>query len=330
MCPNSSDSFNFNGKKEKHYIQGDPYVMSVFETKGCRLLDIRDSLHLLKKRYKESIDNIQSEPNLNTGTKPLHIHFVGDSLGKQFAVALRCELEERRINSYSSAIHTNPINISFELDVNLRLGVHCHPKCISEPAFRLDQSIMLQKTSGLHACSECNKTVDHFNLSSEGNPTVFLPVNKSNKFHWSNRIPTTANILIFETGAWYNRGIGLENSNDDYLQTIHEFIEHIQPFILKGVSVVWIALPVNKMFFNDYNYEWCYFEGRNEATRKAFIAANLDILFVDFNPATSKRLAVDQNVSFDGLHWRSPGPTSVPSFIMQVVLHSLAVRSYSV
>jgi len=229
-CPNTSHSFNINGEEGKHYIQGDPYALSVFQIPSCHLLDTRDSLRILKKRYnKESFEPFQSESSLNTVSKPLHIHFIGDSLGKQFAVALRCELEERRINSYSPKVRSNPVYISFELNVNLRLGVHCNPKCISDRGFRLDQSILSQKLPGLHACSECSKTVDHFNLTSESNPTAFLPSNKSNKFHWSNRIPTTADILIFETGAWYNRGIGLENANEDYLQTIHEFLE--VPFV---------------------------------------------------------------------------------------------------
>ena len=38
------------------------------------------------------------------------------------------------------------------------------------------------------------------------------------------------------------------------------------------------------------------------------------------------RLAVDSNITHDGMHWRSPGDFSVPVFILQAVLHSLAVR----
>lgn len=49
-----------------------------------------------------------------------------------------------------------------------------------------------------------------------------------------------------------------------------------------------------------------------------FILCMLDKLCV--------RLAVDPNITHDGMHWRSPGDFSVPVFVLQAVLHSLAVR----
>ena len=41
---------------------------------------------------------------------------------------------------------------------------------------------------------------------------------------------------------------------------------------------------------------------------------------------TCFRLKVDPNISHDGMHWRGPGYFSIPVFIIQAVLHSLAMR----
>ena len=72
------------------------------------------------------------------------------------------------------------------------------------------------------------------------------------------------------------------DSNGVVINTVHVITILLLQFIPPLSSIIYI-----KSFL--LQYEWCYFEGRNEATRRAFLDANLDVLFVDFNPATTKR-----------------------------------------
>eukprot|EP01036_Dinobryon_divergens_P023348 gene23348-31683_t len=240
------------------------------------------------------------------------------------SVALQCYLEAEisrrnqhhhqhqlgyhdKLNTTESASHDDlridldqlsAIYISHQSDLSLRVGTHCNPACLTSHEYRVSQSIEGRKFYNIHSCSDCHLVAADFNISATVDPVALLPTNRSSPFHWANKVPPSAKVLVFNTGAWYSLSNGVEQSNAAYSRTLQEFVQ----------------------------YEWPLFSSKNEAAKLIFKAHNLDILYADFNSATNKRLAVDPNITHDGMHWRSPGDFSVPVFVLQAVLHSLAVR----
>ena len=93
-----------------------------------------------------------------------------------------------------------------------------------------------------------------------------------------------------------------------------------------GIKLFWIGIPTVPM--NDGNRKrkginWAYYTSKNEEARKKVEAAGG--IFVDIAPSTEQRKLADDLITIDGYHWCNPGPTSITSFINQVIFHLLAL-----
>ena len=167
---------------------------------------------------------------------------MGDSLGSQLAVSLQCEVESLFVTNNSIEgiyyIGKKTFQIIHQVNLSLRVGAHCNKKCLTDYNYRLNQSIIDRKFYGIHTCIDCMHVAADFNLTDTSNPKEFLPINKFSKFHWANNenIRSTGNILIFNTGSWYNGNKGMINSNDDYEKTIIQFAE---VFSLNFLRIDW-------------------------------------------------------------------------------------------
>lgn len=140
------------------------------------------------------------------------------------------------------------------------------------------------------------------------------------------KIPKDTNMLILNTGAWYNRYQGVENSALVYEETMTLLKPIIQQFLANGTVVVWVPLPWN---FDESrekpdSYEWKAFVQRNELAKRDLM--KIGVIYLDgVEWANHFRRLNDSHASPDGLHSCNPGPTGIPSFINQAVFHLTAM-----
>jgi len=94
------------------------------------------------------------------------------------------------------------------------------------------------------------------------------------------------------------------------LELIHPVLKAL---VEKDIVVVWMAMPETSQGLIDFN----------EQVKDIF---SENIVVVNAKDTISKRISVDHNVTYDGIHFASPGIFTVTSFTTHSLFHILASR----
>jgi hypothetical protein len=248
------------------------------------------------------------------GVRKTTIAFIGDSIGRQMYSSALCDVEHFNLSQH--------FELSYTLDVHLRIQNFCHEKCTTNETFLSRANLI----GFPNPCLSCPQGV-------RVPKSVHDDMRSTN--HWINRVPPEVDVLVFNSGAWYS-SIFFTDSITAYEETITTFAKQIKPVVDNGVTVVWTALPpsyANKLkdvppISRKYADEWKKFEYYNEFAEKTL--APLGVLVVNADEPAIKRLRQDPNITFDGMHWRAPAAHSVPHFITRSIFHRVAINMVKV
>ena len=281
-CPRTQQSLTGTAKEHQHHYAAGNLTAQIYDPKDCEVLTFGASVDLLHKQGKV-----------------LHVHFIGDSVGTQQAVSMRCEIERLQLH--------DKIRVTYHTDVTLEPGVLCNDRCISDATFLAEQIVNFPQW-----CADC-RTGIRMNAS------------KYAADYWDKFVPAEANVLVLNTGAWYSAA-WMEDGRYHYIDTLNKLSKSVLPFIQKGLPVVWMVLPVEAHAYahEKTSYQRSEFTNRNDIA--CDILSAIGVLCLDFNIATKSRLNIDPSASLDGLHWRSPGEYSVTNFLSTTILHLIATN----
>lgn len=241
------------------------YRKAHFLTPGCNVLPLKESLHALQAH----------------GTK---ITYVGDSLSMQPYISLRCASEWFHVPKYQ--------DISFQVDVFLRGDIPCDPRCLTDPAFRNNNTIHPLR----HPCFACR----------DKDPRIFVNYASSPE-EWHHKLPNATTALIIGSGAWYNSFKGIINSTVTYTETLSVLGPILQDLKrTRNIETFWQGLPPHNMNLSTANssmwgYEWIYYPEKDALAKS--ILEPYGVVFIDTDKLTKERKARDPLVAADGLHW---------------------------
>ena len=265
------------------------FLHTTFSHKSCHIMTIIQSHKCLQNKLIN-----------NNNNNFIHIHFVGDSLGGQILVSLRCEFERLNI---SNVIITRYFENTFLK--NIYSSYHW-----------------------LHHLPRLSHEYNHTSLSTVINKRNNNNNNYSNNYYYNNnnnyknRINPLPSIIIFDTGAWYNTTELISK----YPDALRQLVVEVGPLAAEGVLLVWLALPPARHSKWPFLNSPCIdFDVKNQIARDILI--HNGYLYFDENNALESRLKVDSDVMMeDGVHWRSPAVSSVPSFLARALLHFICLE----
>lgn len=223
ICPSTraflsyNEDFYHNGVTKTNQISGygcnesqDLYLEAKFEYNYTKSIEVGCSMW----DYKKSVNYISAHFFKKYKVKNLYIHHIGDSIGGLYSVASSCLSE---IHNMTDIVH-----VSYHHDISLRNDVPCANSC-------KNISILPKR----YECSKCN--------------SVTMEVKKFDLFSSElslNNIPSLTNILVLNTGSWYNEhefsNITLYHS---YENTLILLVSILKSLIRRDIIVLWIALP---------------------------------------------------------------------------------------
>jgi hypothetical protein len=269
---------------------------ATFQPYHCELLSPRQSfkqIHTMEEHHQQTLGNRK------------RIVYVGDSLVAQTYVAAMCSHEQH--NKQQSEF-----TFTYLKELFLRADIPCHPSCLNNSKLYLANIHNLSNPCG--ACPE-------------GKLTVFA----DHKI-WSKRlednVPNDTLALVIGVGSWFNNFQGVINSTKEFATTVYM----IKPLLLhlihdRQIHVFWHGLPpialdksVHYQGFR-YTYEWFGYEEKDAIAKSVF--ASTPIHFLDVGRLTRKRREMDHSIGADHVHWCNPGAHSIPTFINQIIFHTL-------
>lgn len=239
----------------------------------------------------ESVTILREYFNRKNGNNaPLKIDIVGDSLGSQLDIGTRCILERLKIDNVATA--------EYHRDVYLRQDFPCSPGCSNMTYAKTDTIL----------CYACRDGVQK-PLSIETS--------------WHQLIKNDSNIVILNTGAWYNSHLlGLDSDFElEYEKTVRFAVKISDLLAERNIVVLWTPLPPMPKNFGK-KYAWDKFEARNQWT-KALLAGS-SILYMDVNPLIESLQKANPSVDYKGrFHFCSPTPSSVLTVMLETMLSLL-------
>jgi hypothetical protein len=274
-----------NDHNAKKYSAGNITVGYFVPSSSCKYLSFIDAINIINMQLQNK-----------------SILFIGDSLGGHQYTCLSCEMEfiSRR---FHMPFYTN---IKYHYDVTLRPDEPCHPSCIHNNTFL--KYYQNKFPSPCIACPDGKKAE--------------LDVNHPYHWKWAVDINDTG-VIIMNGGAWYSPVFGFGASiqgTKKYKETLLHIIPIIRSYINSGIIVIWFVLPPAQPLLKEYG--WDEFVHRNEIAKGLLEPEK--VLIYNPNNATYLRYISDPSASFDLLHWRGPGITSIPNYISRTLLHMLA------
>ncbi|KAJ1434294.1 hypothetical protein B484DRAFT_429254 [Ochromonadaceae sp. CCMP2298] len=271
-----------------------PYRRARLHSDGCSLLPLEVSLKALSLFQGQGL---QGQGPVGPSTV-----YVGDSLFTQLYMSATCHLEYTQYGQRSPLLLVH--------DLFLRNDIPCDARC------ETNQTFLLQDVF-IHPCWACRNGVRrHFSDFD------------TDADSWHNRLPANVTSLIIGAGAWYNSFQGLLNSSSTY----EEMLLRVGPLLgrlrERDIEVFWVGLPpstpsTSSRLGGDL-YDWRLFRDKDSMAERLLTPHG--VTFIDVAVLTAARKAVDPSVSADGLHWCGPGSHSVPTFINQVIFHTLVMR----
>jgi hypothetical protein len=262
----------------------------------------------------------------------------GDSLLHQMYENSFCELT-RIIQQPFSQLERK---ISFNFHHFLRSDLPCDPLC-SDPSFFRTAIANISETGLGSPCYGCYLQKRFLNETSD-NATDDM-VNQF-LFPWlydeSSRtgIPLDTEILLLDSGAWYNKYNHVISSNVYYREMIAKLFPLLRDLQKKRKQLVifWLGLP--KMFMKSWkSFEWKDFGEKNAMIMNAVDEYNLywklsselgggkiqKMFYLDVDKFTSDRKKFEYTklgqYHTDHVHWMIPGPYSIPSLELEAILH---------
>lgn len=260
-----------NSKHQRHFCYEATADMAILRQDRYLCNEYRPA------KFKPSSCSLNSiADSLNTIRRHIDavIAFVGDSLAGQQFVAASCLLEERQID------HVKLHHIS---DFFLDHVIRCTNACLYNATYR-------SQFSGeyFNPCYSC--------------PNGEIKENPLTPPKWISAIPNSTNVLILNSGAWYNAAQGLDDSNHAYFLMLRRIAPLLQSFVQNGMIVLWISLPPAYISNSTKEgYHWHYFARKNDIVSSVLRDAGVVIL--DPTPATLARKLQDYHVSHDAVHW---------------------------
>ena len=211
---------------------------------------------------------------------------IGDSLGGQQFVETSCNIED--IFWYGA------INTELLMQTTLmEAGMLCSSNCTN--AEFLDS----QRGKFPSKCAEC----------PNGSQNIVLDIFSMIK----NIKETDVGILILNTGAWYLPCWGVDDPQNAYKKMLELLNPVLQGLVNKGVIVVWMALPESSEELILLN---------NEA--KLILSEN--VLLINCKDSIGKRISIDSNVTYDGIHFANPGKFTLTNFMNYAIFHLVAMK----
>lgn len=134
-------------------------------------------------------------------------------------------------------------------------------------------------------------------------------------------LDSSTNILVVNNGAWFSKfwlgcmsERGVEDSYANALRFIRPFLERC---IQSGMVVVWFCLPYSTSARAEVGYH--NFKERNDVARVVFEGSG--VIVVDPFELVRERVQRDPRVKCDDLHFCGFGPSSIPVFEFQLIMH---------
>lgn len=232
---------------------------------------------------------------LNGNQNKLKIQVIGDSLGAQLDVGGRCMIEMLKLNNDTDLTHIR--------DQYLRNDYPCLEGCSNKSFAEVWANIM---------CFSCR----------DGIPKPY-----SLETSWYRHIDLDTNIVVLNSGAWYNGHLLRPTSNfeKEYTTTLRISLDIATKLAAeRNITVVWTPLPPLKGP-GGQRYSWDKFESRNERAKKMF--AGTAIHYIDINSLIRTLRKLNPSVDFKGdFHFCNPSPSSVLSFLYRSILSLLVAQ----
>jgi hypothetical protein len=273
------------------------YDVAVFRPARCDVLTIDESLAVITAQ----------KPSIR------HVHFLGDSLMLQQYLAWHCELSRY---AAAAAPATSLLPTSAHSFSSFLLGdLRCYPKCARNAAFLSSQ----RKSSG--HCIACDR---------KGKPLPLLPLSR---VAWLRDLPANTDVLILGTGTWYSEFfLGTRNTARLYATMLGIVAPALESLVAtRCICVIWLAIPPPPPAPGRPEFSWSTFAEKNAAARKAFLQHAPSVIFLDAWQALQQRRMSPLGDAFvsstHGLHWCNPGRGTIPSWLTQHILHTIATGS---
>jgi hypothetical protein len=256
------------------------------------------------------------------------ICMTGDSLGRQIHTALRCNFE--------FLFHRAPdvkAEIIYQWQPYLRADFPCAECCPDHPNYVNNTVVHGSATvkPKCKFCGNCRIFKKNVNISRNG-----WIENKHLFSAWVSSLPPDLELLLLDCGAWYATYEGMSNSNVEYLELLTLLKPHLHALMQSRphLSIFWIGLPPMITLVNpDYDHQ--EFSERNKMAKALF--STIGITYIDVENFASERKVRElsmsrerfSHVSGDHLHWYGPGSFSIPSMIVERILHLFVMKLLS-
>jgi hypothetical protein len=277
---------------------------SIYVPNNCKILDINESVRILQQHFNQhgkqmgqgTINQKGENAKPATHLKPLKIQVIGDSLGQQFEIAGRCILEKMGYLGNRVVMVHNRENY-------LRPDYPCFAPCINNKTFASKFQNVI--------CHSCMDGI-HIPYSLESS--------------WYGLVENDTNIVILNTGAWYNGYLlGYDSDYEEqYTNTIRQSIAIADKLAELNIVVLWTSLP--PVLASGRKFAWDRFATRN--TKTELIAKGSNLHYFDMNQQILQLRAINPSIDYKGkFHFCNPSPSSVLTFMFRTMLSILCIAA---
>ncbi len=324
---------NVKGYAEDYFHCPTFHALQYFPYSNCHVLPLRQSLFLLYNR-------IHVEGLINNSTDQPYFFFMGDSLGFQIYVTVRCEiyshsniiLSQPPFHYNSSLMSSLTEQAKYKNNQFLRRDFPCSLSCTDKNYLRTE-GLKRDYRHGLSPCQGC----------PDGNLTHRSPLNHPEVFDMLYEIPLSVRVLVLDAGAWFiSDSLRGEDSSAVYKETLEAFIPHLAYFQKQRnyqLDIYFLPLPgVDPSLAKSPSHEWSRYEEKNQIlytlfSPRSLAAHNLTVTILPNDELFQRKHLINgaTNVFLpDNLHYCTPGAFSPNSFLFELIAHNHVIKKLEI
>eukprot|EP01041_Mallomonas_annulata_P007279 gene7279-14837_t len=327
-CNSSSKSisYEFILQKDSVLFYGESSLnVYAFSCAFCQ-----DSLsNLYNGRWQYS--DLNAQPNSSFPSYKRSVVIIGDSLLGQLYTASRCQIENIGYNN-------NELPIYYINDKFLRSDLPCSKSC-SAPKEYTTTTTNNNNNSNNTISTKTNKLDWRRNLTclacdKNGNRRNISKMSLDDQYPWLKTLPNNTGTIVIGSGAWYNYFQGFINVANDYIEALKRIGPILSMLINKRrIHIYWLELPpmilsLEHKKSTNKDFGWQSFQIKNQMAKE--ILKPFGVHFLAINNILYQRKIHDDHITFDNLHWCTPGEHSIPSFIFSMLMHIEVITELTV